>query len=236
MSESNSSVRPALNKQFPYLFDGYPYLVTKIVPALYHIIVLPSELSVDKLLVIAGRQVSFNSLETCLALKEDKCIYFWEDGSVRVSGTPPVGNNFIYDRLLPCWEFPETEEFRQRKESLKLFCDSLKRLGYLHGDLSKGARPAKEDEMSRLPGKQPNGVPNGLVQCNVCGCWAGECLDQNPASPGMVVEVHCRCQNDNLCARCGEPLYNHKLNANYCREDGSIWHVPGFSGLSHRCG
>jgi hypothetical protein len=48
--------------------------------------------------------------------------------------------------------------------------------------------------------------------------------------------VHCRCANDNRCAACDRLLYEHKLNANYYNpRDGQIWHVPGFSGLGHRC-
>jgi hypothetical protein len=36
------------------------------------------------------------------------------------------------------------------------------------------------------------------------------------------------------CARCGEPLYTHRLNANYDDDhDRQIWHVPGFCGLAH---
>jgi hypothetical protein len=50
------------------------------------------------------------------------------------------------------------------------------------------------------------------------------------------MRVHCGCNNDNRCARCGERLAEWKLNANYYDErDGHIWHVPGFSALSHRC-
>jgi hypothetical protein len=52
----------------------------------------------------------------------------------------------------------------------------------------------------------------------------------------QVMRVHCRCENHNRCARCGEQLAKRRLNANYYREsDRQIWHVPGFRGLSHRC-
>jgi hypothetical protein len=36
-------------------------------------------------------------------------------------------------------------------------------------------------------------------------------------------------------AALGGLLSNRKLNANYFKSDGQIWHVPGFCGLSHRC-
>jgi hypothetical protein len=108
-------------------------------------------------------------------------------------------------------------------------------VGTLFGDLTKGGRSATEEERQRLSGKQPNGVPNGLIQCKTCGDWAGECLDPNPMFIGMIMKVDCRCQNDNLCARCGKPLYEYKLNANYYGKDGIIWHVAAFIGFSHRC-
>jgi hypothetical protein len=40
------------------------------------------------------------------------------------------------------------------------------------------------------------------------------------------MHVHCRCENHNRCARCGEQLAKRRLNANYYREsDRQIWHV-----------
>lgn len=48
--------------------------------------------------------------------------------------------------------------------------------------------------------------------------------------------VHCRCDNDNH-ARCGEVLFERKLNANFYDEsDGQIWYVPGFCAFDHQCG
>jgi hypothetical protein len=50
------------------------------------------------------------------------------------------------------------------------------------------------------------------------------------------MRVHCRCDNWNRCARCGETLAEWRLNANYYDPmDNTIWHVPGFCGLSHTC-
>ena len=65
---------------------------------------------------------------------------------------------------------------------------------------------------------------------------AWQCLDPSPRFTRKVLTVHCRCQNDNRCAACGELLYARKLNANYYEpRDGQIWHVPGFCGFRHRC-
>ena len=75
-----------------------------------------------------------------------------------------------------------------------------------------------------------------VLACLQCGDWRCECLDPNPEFVGMVIRVCCRCENDNRCARCGGLLCKYKLNANFFEPaDGKIWHVPGFSGLSHRC-
>jgi hypothetical protein len=56
-------------------FGGFPYLVTKVVPGLYHIIVLPDELDEDRLVDIARRQASANVLETCLVCAADSAFY-----------------------------------------------------------------------------------------------------------------------------------------------------------------
>lgn len=219
-----------------YKFDGYPYLVSKVAGALYHIILLPSALPEDILKEIAHFQAVMNKLQTCLVLGERQSIYFNLDGSSEESDFIPRGNCFEYGKLLSCINFQETEEFCQREERLKAFIDSLNVGEFvLLGDLTKGGRKATEEEIQRLSGTQPDGVPRGLVRCKVCGCWAGECLDPNPEFKGMVMKVHCLCQNDNLCARCGQKLYEYKLNANYYGKDGQIWHVPGFSGFGHRC-
>jgi hypothetical protein len=102
--------------------------------------------------------------------------------------------------------------------------------------LNKGGRTATREECHRLAGVDADGVPNGLEQCGDCGNRHGHCLDPNPNFTTWLVQVHCRCENDNRCARCGSLLAERKLNANYYNEgDGQIWHVPGFSGLSHCC-
>ena len=102
--------------------------------------------------------------------------------------------------------------------------------------MTKGGRAASADEMARLAGTGPEGVPRGLDCCPTCGEWRGMCLDPSPRWVGKVMTVHCRCANDNRCAACGRLLYERKLNANlYDPRDGQIWHVPGFCCERHRC-
>jgi hypothetical protein len=49
-----------------------------------------------------------------------------------------------------------------------------------------------------------------------------------------VVDVFCRCQNHNRCARCGGPLGEHRLSA-YSWHGSGICYVAAYSGLRHRC-
>jgi hypothetical protein len=80
--------------------------------------------------------------------------------------------------------------------------------------LTKGGRPATDEEKARLAGFSTRGIPKGLSQCEVCGMGRGECLDpKTDVFKDKVMKVYCRCENDNLCARCGRPLYEYKLNA-----------------------
>jgi hypothetical protein len=216
-------------------FDRFPYLVTRVVPALYHIILLPNELSQANLETIALRQLTYNHLETCLVLAEGSCVYFTLNNIRVVSNIMPTSSYYITGKLFPSYDFPESDELRSRRESLRSFIDTRKSEGFLYGGFRKGGRPATPGELSLLSGKSTCGVPKGLVYCEKCGEWTGECLDPNPFFKHLIMRVHCRCENNNLCARCGQPLYKYKLNANYFEKDGQIWHVPGFSGFNHRC-
>lgn len=57
----------------------------------------------------------------------------------------------------------------------------------------------------------------------VCESYAGR---SRSSSPSTATPIESR-----------RGLYGARLNANYYDPyDGSIWHVPGFCGLSHRCG
>ncbi|MFC2168399.1 hypothetical protein ACFLRW_05380 [Acidobacteriota bacterium] len=53
------------NLELPF-FDGFPYLVTKIVPAMYHIILLPNDLTEDELIFLGRQQVTANRLKPAL--------------------------------------------------------------------------------------------------------------------------------------------------------------------------
>lgn len=216
-------------------FDGFPYLVTWIVPTMYHIIVLP-DVDAAELLEVAHRQAQINALPTCFVRTADAATY------IRVNGTeyraePPCGGVIVTERLRPCRAFRETDSLVTRRLALARFIEQVSpRTGYMFGDLTKGGRQATLEETVMLAGTQATGVPRGLTRCGDCGEWRGRCLDPSPRFAGHVMEVLCRCANDNRCGACGRLLHDRKLNANYYDEaDGQIWHTPGFSGLGHVC-
>jgi hypothetical protein len=217
-------------------FGGFPYLVTRVAPTMYHIIVLPDELDPDRLVDIARLQASANALPTCLVCAADSALYIGTDGR-ESRGEPPRGGVVVTGRLQPCRVFAEAPGLVARRLALDRFIEhTTPKTGYMFGDLTKGGRPATLEETVILAGRQANGVPRGLARCPQCSEWRGRCLDPSPQFAGHVMEVHCRCANDNRCAACGVLLHTRKLNANaYNEADGQIWHTPGFSAFGHVC-
>ncbi len=236
MKQLSTSDREAFIRSLP-AFDGYPYLLTRVVAGLFHINLLPKHLSQEQLKEIGIRQVLANRLLTCVVLGRDSSLYLYPEGFGTVDSGMPRGGRIVMDRLKLGGDFPEDDDLRQRRSALAEYAAMRNQGGgYIHGDLRKGGRPATQDELLGLSGRQQGRVPKGLTRCPECQEWRGECLDPNPNFEGMVVPASCICENDNLCARCLEPLYHRRLSANYFDEtDGQIWHVPGFSALSHRC-
>ena len=218
-------------------FESFPYLATRVVPAFYHLSLLPGSFEAELLRHIARRQVAANRLHTCLVFGPDDCLYYEIDGTEFHSDEIPRGGHAVFGKLRLCVEVENDNELQVRRRLLAAYVEERSLAsGYLFGDLTKGGRDATPDEQLRLIGVQTGGVPRGLNQCPTCGEWTGECLDPSPQFKGKVMRVHCLCENDNRCAACGGLIYAHKLNANYFQKsDGHIWHVPGFSGLSHRC-
>ncbi len=178
-----------VNSDIP-LFDGFPYLITRVSPALYHIMLLPARTPSEcqKLLI---RQVEANRLETCLVLGRRSAVFAAPDGSVIRCDRPPSGGVMVSKRLRPCEDFVLTPDLTARSFRLaRLMSKSNPRDGYLHGDLTKGGRKARAGERRALAGFQRNGVPVGLEWCQGCGEWWGECLDPSPEFKGMVTQVN----------------------------------------------
>ena len=86
----------------------HPYLVTRVVPTLYHIILLPQG-DQGELIEIARTQMSFNKLECCLVLSPRKALYLYPNGSETRSYVAPIGGVPVHDRLRPCKPFWKIE-------------------------------------------------------------------------------------------------------------------------------
>ena len=224
----------------PHPFTGYPYLVTRIGhTALRNISVLPADWSRERLLDLVRRQAIANQLETCLCLGPAESVFVSPDGTTIVSDLIPVGDPLV-DRLALAEPIPDTPELAARRERLEAFANSVKRTGYLVGDGLAGGRLATRADIDRLAGRDALGIPVGLSRCTTCGRYAGDYLDIREDCQGdtrsRVLRVHCKCENHNRCARCGEPLAESRLSAyEYNPADGKAWYLAAYGGLSHQC-
>jgi hypothetical protein len=211
------------------LFKGFPYILTHLAGCLYHIILLPQASSPSHHIETARHQAQANRLPTWLVASEQEAQFFQIGFRLPVVVPVPQPRSIVFGKLISQEAIPEEREILIRYLTLSLHSHFLHGDGpalYV-GDLTKGGRPVTDAEIEKLSGCQRNGIPKGLRQCAVCLGWYGICLDTT--IPDLLVSVHCRCQNDNRCARCGQLLYRLKLNSNHFSEsDGSIWHVPGF--------
>jgi hypothetical protein len=224
---------------FLRVYDDVPYLVTRIVPTLNHIIPLSDSLDESSLRSVARYQHQSNQLPTCLVLGVRSCIYFDGHGAEAASEHVPSGGIVVAEHLKPRAPLEDTAWWDEKMTRLRAFIEGQTcagPTGYLLGDLTKGGRLATAEELQLFAGTSRDGVPTGLSRCAVCAEWKGTCLDPSPQFHSQLMTVACRCDNDNRCARCHALLAERKLNANsYCESDGAIWHTPGFVGLSHQC-
>ena len=221
--------------EFKY-FEGFPYLVTRLFPAGYHIILLSESSNQKTLCECAERQIQFNRIDTCLVLAARSCIYFSPDGRIWESDEIPAGGTVLSGYLRPFYKAATSPEMIKRLELLEDFKINNNKGNTFFGDITKGGHLANELELIGLKGHQPNGIPIGLELCGKCHEWRGECLDSSPQFMDMVMKVHCLCENDNRCAGCGDLLSRRKLNSNYFSvDDHQIWHHPGFMAIEHIC-
>ncbi len=237
MNKKNFVQEPLIMINGVRTFSGFSYLMTHIVRSFYHFILLPSSWSKDMMFEMARLQVQRNRLDTYLLLSVEEIVYFPPYGEHQFIQTPPGCSIFWADKLQPAYEITQVPDLQERKARLNILIERIKSAGgYVFGDVTKGGRRPTPEEVKELNGLQENGVPKGLVKCPNCGFYRGTCIDTKGFSKGLVVKVHCLCENDNLCARCGQLMYEYKLNANFFDEkDKVIWHVPGFSAFLHKC-
>jgi hypothetical protein len=215
--------------------DQYPYLVTRLAPAFYHLQLLPDDRTEAELVDLGRRQIMANRLRGVVVLGPNRCTYLEPDGSAVPSTDPPRGGVVVCGLLQPLEPLPNTPAAHARLAALRRGLGKCPD-GFVMGDLTKGGRRPTPAELRALSAPSTTGVPTGLSRCAVCGEWRGRCLDPSPLFQGLVMEVACRCEADARCARCGGPLAERKLNANYWDPlTRQIWHVPGFTAATHRC-
>ena len=73
------------------LFEGFPYLITRVVPAMYHVTMVPAEASELELVLLARTQWRANRLETCLVTGVDRA-WFRRDARAASSAAPRAGS------------------------------------------------------------------------------------------------------------------------------------------------
>ena len=72
-------------------FDGFPYLVTRVVPGLNHIILLPAGQSEEWYHDLLRDQVEANRLDSCLVLNALTAWYWNLDGGLSEARPAPRG-------------------------------------------------------------------------------------------------------------------------------------------------
>jgi len=126
-----------------------PYLVTRIVPTMYHVIVAPDDLDPARLIQIARRPARYNALPTCLVRAADAALYVAIDGR-ESRGEPPRGGVIVTDRLRLCQTFHVTQSLVARRLALGCFTKhTTPKTGYMFGDRAKGGRTATVEETGR---------------------------------------------------------------------------------------
>lgn len=224
----------------PVPFDGFPYFISRIVPAMHHFILLPATWSTPMLIDFAEQQAAANKYISALVIGPTSCM--WLDGSGKHgwSTVLPRPTLPISGALEPCIAIPPGDELAERKRRFNVLAAQGRKLGgRLPNFPIDCLRHASDDDLVTLEGRQAAGVPSGLVLCSECGQWRGDCLDPvitdtdyRPA----IVTISCACGNDTLCARCLEPLARFRLNTCAWNADAkAVEFFPGFEGLEHSC-
>jgi hypothetical protein len=218
------------------LFDGFPYLVTRVVTNLNHHLLLPGTIHSAELKALGLQQVQANRLPSCIVLAPDQAIFIDPDLTIIENDAPPLGGFAITGRIAGCWSLSALDLNPGRERRLHDYVAANRGEGWITGDGHMGGREASGDDLRRLMAHDPDSVPVGLSRCTHCRDYRGECLHQNEQYRGYVITVRCSCENWNACARCGKALAARRLNAPYWDPDvGRPINVPGFMGLKHQC-
>lgn len=233
-----------------------PYLIVRVVPRMFHVTALPTAMEPEEMAAVARTQASANRFDTCLVSSTGRR-YFVTEPPLEEGSVPRRFDMLNHWSAVPACShlqasapFPPTEQLTERETLLARLVGEYQQVReafmrerrwpipapYVYGDFTKGGRDPSAADHLALTGGQPPGGRIGLDRCSVCGDWRGECLDEIELIGTRVVPVHCRCDNENSCARCGQRLAERRLNGNYYEEStDTIWHLPGIAGFKHAC-
>jgi hypothetical protein len=242
---SRSTPPPGARARHPFAhpappFDGYPYLVTRIGhSALRHLAILPATWSPERLLGLTRRQALTNRLDTCLVLGPAHAVYVTSEGAECEAAHVPSGRPVV-ERLRLAASLPRTPEIAARRARLRAYADADNGPRYIVGDGLEAGRIAILDDIFRLASLESEDPHRGLTRCPTCGELAGDYLATQGEGNGdltrRVIRVHCRCENHNRCAWCGEQLAERRLSAyHFVEETGSVCYVAAYCAFSHRC-
>jgi len=234
----------------PEPFGGYPYLVTQIgLIAMYHMAVLPADWPRGRLFDLARSQAKANRLiKTSLCIGPSETVSFTPDGEADDSTIYALGC-LVVERLALAEPVPQTDEVAARRLDLHAHAKRLNPpSGYQVGDGLQGGRPAAPADIDRLSRREADDIPKGLSRCTTCQVFAGDYLIEDPVHLRAlyevrdkrflprVVRVHCRCENHNRCAGCGETLADRRLSAyQYDEASRGLRYLSAYSAFSHRC-
>lgn len=101
------------------VFDGFPYLVVRIGPAVYLVWPVPARAPREELIALAREQATASGLPTCLAFGLRDGVYCDPGGGVEARPQIPRGGKQMSGRLRSFPEFPRDEELEARKDRLE---------------------------------------------------------------------------------------------------------------------
>jgi hypothetical protein len=107
----------------PRRFQGFPYLVTRAMAAVYCIDPMSADCPTAELKALAWKRVHRTGLRCCLVLSPSKCIYFEPEGKEVTSKLPPSGGLTFAGKSRTLQLDPEASELAERRERLHQYVD-----------------------------------------------------------------------------------------------------------------
>src|SRR6266496_506266 len=84
------------------VFDGFPYLVVRMAPAIFHVTLLPEDAGEPALVGIARAPRRANLLAVCLVMGPERALYISNSSGIEEwSDRPPRGGVLMTGQLRP---------------------------------------------------------------------------------------------------------------------------------------